>query len=84
MEPITCIDLPAWVFKKMVDDGAVKIGVGQEPNKKVVTLQHQEINVNGTKVHLAMTRDEETALTINPGWLPGQRQRINNLRKRTR
>ena len=95
-EPITILDLPMWAIDMLGDRGSVRVVVpspisysafqGAE-SPLMSTYRAVEIRCewmvwkDQTKKMILTTNQDELALLLIPGWLPGQRAEINRYKE---
>lgn len=81
-EPITVIDLPRWLLDRAERQGAIKIALKGGPNPQVIVVHCKKIHwLDGRLKSILITKDEVSALTLTPNWLPGQTQVIQSAQK---
>jgi hypothetical protein len=90
LEPLTIIDLPIDILEKMEVEGALKILVAKPPKTlsqgtltfpmpETITLYCQRLRwLDDSIKTVIFTEDEELALAIKPGWLPGQTANVQH------
>ena len=83
-EPLTVLELPLEVLEKMEVEGALKILVAKPPKSlsqgtltfpmpETITIYCQKMRwLDDSIKTILFTQDEELALAVKPGWLPGQ------------
>lgn len=99
-EPITILELPHWVLEHLEQHGRCLIAVNepfigsgapaaeqhyQYSQPKTIEIRCEYLSWrDGSKKAILMTSDEELALALKPGWLPGQRQAVRNYESQLR
>ena len=83
-EPLTVLELPIDILEKMEVEGALKILVAKPPKSlsqgtltfpmpETITIYCQKMRwLDDSIKTILFTENEELALAIKPGWLPGQ------------
>jgi hypothetical protein len=78
-EPITVVELPRWLLDRAEERGFIKISVPQptksEPDMLVLRSKRIMWHDGSIKAFL-IAEDEVLALSLVPGWLPGQTQAV--------
>lgn len=79
-EPITCLELPSQVVEKMHKDGGIKLKLEHTQQECVVLVKKIEWP-DGEPKNVYVALNEESALAMKPGWLPGQIGTIQRMKK---
>jgi hypothetical protein len=94
LEPVTVIDMPVWVIKMGRQRGVVQLPVPERlafappgaplpmVHQRIVAVWFEQIRRRDAIMDLLITDDDEFALLLKPGFLPGQRGAVNQLRDR--
>jgi len=95
-EPITILDLPMWAIDMLGERGSVRVAVPSpisynafQDHLSPLMLPYRSVEIrcewmvwkDQTRKMILTTNQDELALLLIPGWLPGQRAEINLYKK---